>query len=156
MLWRSRGLQFCQEEVLTFSIKVPSTRFISSSFQVQAKNNFKHNKTTTKKPSQNAFVLSDLVLWRVCLDPSVPSWSPQSREDTGAWGVCSAPGLRDGEGPRHRAHEGRLRELPLVVRVGGTGVGCPEKLWMPHPCKCSRPGGMRLSTTWSSERCPCP
>jgi len=54
----------------------------------------------------------------VRLDPSVPSWSPQFREDTGAWGVGPAPGLRDGEGPGHRAHEGRLRELPPVVRLG--------------------------------------
>jgi len=48
---------------------------------------------------------------------SVPSWSPQSRKDTGAWGVGPVLGLRDGEWLRHRAHEGRLRELPLVMRV---------------------------------------
>jgi len=26
----------------------------------------------------------------------------------------------------------------------GTGAGCPEKLWMPPPWKCSRPGWMGL------------
>jgi len=38
----------------------------------------------------------------------------------------------------------------------GTGTGCPEKLWMPPPWKCSRPGWMGLWATWSSGRCPCP
>lgn len=32
---------------------------------------------------------------------------------------------------------------------------CPEKLWMRHPQKCSKPGWIRLWPTWSSERCPC-
>ena len=31
---------------------------------------------------------------------------------------------------------------------------CPEKLWMPPPWKCSRPGWMELWATWSSARCP--
>ena len=38
----------------------------------------------------------------------------------------------------------------------GTGTGCPEKLWMSHTWKCSRPGWMGLGATWSSGRCPCP
>ncbi|GAB0188207.1 hypothetical protein GRJ2_001286000 [Grus japonensis] len=37
-----------------------------------------------------------------------------------------------------------------------TGTGCPQKLWMPPPWKCSRPGRMRLWATWSSGGCPCP
>ena len=38
----------------------------------------------------------------------------------------------------------------------GTGLGLPEKLWMPPTWQCSRPGWMGLWTTWSSGRCPCP
>jgi len=38
----------------------------------------------------------------------------------------------------------------------GTGTGCPEKLWMFPPWKCSRPGWMWLWATWSNGRCPCP
>jgi len=40
-------------------------------------------------------------------------------------------------------------------RWWNTGTGCPEKLWMPPPWKCSRPGWMELWATWSSGRCPC-
>jgi len=36
-----------------------------------------------------------------------------------------------------------------------TGTGCPEKLWLPAPWQCSRPGWMGLWATWSSGRCPC-
>jgi len=36
----------------------------------------------------------------------------------------------------------------------GTGTGCPEKLWMSPPWKCSTPGWMELWATWSSGRCP--
>lgn len=28
-------------------------------------------------------------------------------------------------------------------------------LWMPYPCKHSRPGGMGFWSTWPSGRCPC-
>jgi len=35
-----------------------------------------------------------------------------------------------------------------------TGTGCPEKLWLPPPWKCPRPGWMELWATWSSEGCP--
>ena len=38
----------------------------------------------------------------------------------------------------------------------GTGTGCPEKLWMFPPWKCSRPGWTGLWATWASGRCPCP
>jgi len=38
----------------------------------------------------------------------------------------------------------------------GTGTGCPERLWLPPPWKCSRPGWMGFWATWSSGRCPCP
>lgn len=31
----------------------------------------------------------------------------------------------------------------------GTGTGCPEKLWMPHPWKCSRPDWMGPWAIWS-------
>uniref|UniRef100_A0A8C8BJ66 Uncharacterized protein n=1 Tax=Otus sunia TaxID=257818 RepID=A0A8C8BJ66_9STRI len=31
-----------------------------------------------------------------------------------------------------------------------------EKLWLPPPCKGSRPGWTGLWATWASGRCPCP
>ena len=34
----------------------------------------------------------------------------------------------------------------------GAGMGCPERLWMLHPCRCSRPGWMGSWATWSSTR----
>jgi len=34
----------------------------------------------------------------------------------------------------------------------GAGTGCPERLWMLHPWRCSRPGWMRPWATWSSTR----
>ena len=33
---------------------------------------------------------------------------------------------------------------------------CPEKLWMLHPWRCSRPGWMVLWATWSGGWQPCP
>jgi len=33
----------------------------------------------------------------------------------------------------------------------GAGTGCSEKLWMPHPWRCSRPGWMGPWATWSSS-----
>ena len=39
-------------------------------------------------------------------------------------------------------------------RWWNTGTGCPGKLWLPPPWKCSRPGWMELWATWSSGRCP--
>jgi len=37
------------------------------------------------------------------------------------------------------------------MRVVGAGTGCPEKLWMPHPWRCSRPGWMGPWAAWSGE-----
>ena len=58
-----------------------------------------------------------MVLWQLHLDSSVPSSSPQFRKDTDVWGAGPAQSLQDGEGPGHTAHKGRLRELPLVMRL---------------------------------------
>ena len=38
----------------------------------------------------------------------------------------------------------------------GPGTGCPEKLWLPPPWQCSRPGWTGLWPTWSGGKCPCP
>lgn len=38
----------------------------------------------------------------------------------------------------------------------GAGIGCPEKLWMPCPCRNSRPVQMLPWAAWSSEWQPCP
>ena len=37
----------------------------------------------------------------------------------------------------------------------GAGTGFPERLWMPHPWKCSRPGWMRLWAARSGSWWPC-
>lgn len=49
-----------------------------------------------------------------------------------------------------------ISKKSLTVRVIDTGTGCPEKMLMSHPWKCSRPGGMELGATWPGGRCPCP
>jgi len=36
-----------------------------------------------------------------------------------------------------------IRKTFLLLRAW-TGTSCPEKLWMPHPWRCSRPGQMGL------------
>lgn len=38
----------------------------------------------------------------------------------------------------------------------GTRMGLSREAVAVHPCKCSRPSWLGLSTTWSSARCPCP
>jgi len=37
----------------------------------------------------------------------------------------------------------------------GTGTGCPRRLWMPHPCRHSRPGWMWLWAAWAAGWRPC-
>lgn len=37
----------------------------------------------------------------------------------------------------------------------GTGTGCPEKVWMSHPQRCSRPSWIGPCGTWCGGRCPC-
>jgi len=34
----------------------------------------------------------------------------------------------------------------------GAGIGCLERLWMPHPWRCSRPGWIEPWAAWSSSR----
>jgi len=46
------------------------------------------------------------------------------------------------------------QHIPLAKSLSHVTVAT-EKLWMPHPWKCSRPGWMGLWATWSAERCPC-
>ena len=36
-----------------------------------------------------------------------------------------------------------IRRNFFTQRVLSTGTGCPEKLWVPNPCRCSRPGWMK-------------
>ena len=40
----------------------------------------------------------------------------------------------------------------LLREWWGAGTGCPERLWMPCPWRCSRPGWMGPWTAWSSIR----
>ena len=41
--------------------------------------------------------------------------------------------------------DGRKKFFPMSV----VSPGCPEKLWLPPPWQCSRPGWMELRVTWS-------
>lgn len=36
---------------------------------------------------------------------------------------------------------------------GWWSTGCPEKLWLPHPHRCSRPDWMGIWSTWCRGRC---
>lgn len=61
--------------------------------------------------------------------------------------------------------ESKARLCCLVERLLGrnsslmilpcTGTGWTEDLWLPHPCKRSRKGWIRLGATSSSGGCPC-
>jgi len=39
----------------------------------------------------------------------------------------------------------------LLERWWDAGTGCPERLWMPRPWRCSRPGWMGPWATWSRK-----
>ena len=41
----------------------------------------------------------------------------------------------------------------LLWEWWGAGTGCPERLWMLHPWRCSRPGWMGPWAAWSSIKC---
>lgn len=49
-----------------------------------------------------------------------------------------------------------IRKKFFTVRVAfwDIGTGFPEKLWISHLWRCSRPGWMGLWTPWSGESCP--
>uniref|UniRef100_A0A672U6S9 EGF-like domain-containing protein n=1 Tax=Strigops habroptila TaxID=2489341 RepID=A0A672U6S9_STRHB len=52
---------------------------------------------------------------------------------------------------------GKCMCAPGYMVSESAGTGCPEKLWLPHPWQCSRPGWTQgLGATCSSGRCPCP
>ena len=42
------------------------------------------------------------------------------------------------------------RGSSLLWEWWGAGTGCPERLWMPHPWRCSRPAWMGAWAAWSS------
>ena len=45
------------------------------------------------------------------------------------------------------------RGSSLLWEWWGAGTGCPERLWMPHSWRCSRPGWMGPWAAWSSIKC---
>ena len=53
--------------------------------------------------------------------------------------AVSTPGVLTLHFPRYttKASEKYLQNKMIVEHIG---TGCPEKLWMPHPWRCSRPG----------------
>ena len=56
-----------------------------------------------------------------------------------------------------KLREGRLRldikRKFFTIRVVRCWNSCPERLWMPHPWRCSRPGWMGPWAAWSSIKC---
>ena len=104
-------------------------------------------------------------------------FSPEKRrlwgDLTAAFQCLKGAYRKDGEGlftrtcsARTRGNAFKLKEGGFRLDIGilvrhsllggwkGTGTGCPEKLGMPHPWKCSRPGWMGLGATSSGGRCP--
>lgn len=49
-----------------------------------------------------------------------------------------------------------LRKKVFIMRLMRHWNGSPEKLWTPHPLKCSKPNWTGLWVTSPSEKCPCP
>ena len=53
--------------------------------------------------------------------------------------------------------QGKFRlDIRRKSLLWGIGMGCPRKLWMLHPWRCSRPGWTEPWVIWFSVRCPCP
>jgi len=54
-------------------------------------------------------------------------------------------------GNHFKLKEGRFRlDVRDKLEWWGVGTGCSERLWMPHPRRCSRPGWMVPWEAWSS------
>jgi len=47
----------------------------------------------------------------------------------------------------------RRKKFSISVTLFLSGYNCPERLWMPHPWRCSRPGWMGPWAAWSSIKC---
>ena len=83
------------------------------------------------------------------------AWRKEGSGETSLWPSSTWTELRkpftwvDSDRTRRNSYklkEGRFR-LDVRGNVSlrgwwGTGTDCPEKLWMPHPWRCSRPGRM--------------
>lgn len=79
---------------------------------------------------------------------------------------------KDGEGQFIREHTDRTKGNMFKMKMAGFisdilkkffpqkavrhWNSCPEKQWIPHPWKCSRPDGIGLKAIWSSSKYPCP
>ena len=48
-----------------------------------------------------------------------------------------------------------MRRKFFTQRVVMHRTGCPRRLWMPHPCRHSRPGWMWLWAAWAAGWWPC-
>jgi len=44
-----------------------------------------------------------------------------------------------------------FNKLKMLLELAG--IGYPERVWMPRPCRCSRPGWMGPCAAWASIKC---
>jgi len=91
-------------------------------------------------------------------------WGPPPRRE--AWGAGGVPAGPNGPcpsrhrpGPAGRCGAGGNHGITECFGLGGAIRGhlarCPEKLWLPPPWQCPRPGWMELWAPWAGGRGPC-